>query len=109
MALTETQRLLRPDLKLERFNGYETIEQPPISKWRASRDKAVNWLKKMGGVGVPGLRAATAPALAQVTEHFYTIASFACADTAAWTWGDRPGLITAAALLLAFEMKVSRN
>jgi hypothetical protein len=100
MALSEVDRLIR--LPLREDEGKHT---PRHSIQREIR-RAL-WLKKAQRL-IQVLGKGAAPALAQLRDHYLTIASFACADWAAFLWNEKTGLTVAAVLLLSFELKVSR-
>lgn len=81
------------------------MESPVIraSRWQHHLNRLRNrYHQKV----VPGLRAATAPALAHLRDHYLTITAFSCFVWAAALWNAKAGLITAGILLVLFELKV---
>jgi hypothetical protein len=70
-------------------------------KVRAKKRASDSWDSTRGF-----FRVAVLPSLKHAAEHTYTIAAFVCADWASWMWNAKAGLITAAILLIAFELKV---
>lgn len=103
MPIPELERLAR--LPIDEFDFVRVPfedDKPKPSRWKQAREKA----KNLGGSVVSGLCAAAAPALRQLTDHVYTVAAMVCADWAAWLWNPKSGLITAAILLIAFEIKI---
>lgn len=104
--LTEVERLIRAP-RVEA--GDRSYHSPGHGKSRNSRwDKLLRRAKVLGGTGVSGLRAATAPALDVLTDHWMSFAAAGCADWAAFLWNAKSGLITAAVLLVVLELKVSQ-
>ena len=106
MALTEVERLIRAP-RVEAGNyAYTPLHEVPKKDTRYR--KVLRQIKVIGGKGVSGLRAATAPALETLNDHWMSFAAAGCADWAAFLWNDKSGLITAAVLLIALELKVSQ-
>lgn len=106
MALTEVERLIRIPRVEAGDNSYSPLHEVPVKDTRFK--KVLRRLKQIGGTGVSGLRAATAPALETLNDHWMSFAAAGCADWAAFLWNEKSGLITAAVLLIALELKVSQ-
>lgn len=106
MSLTEVERLIRIPRVEAGDSSYVPLHKIPEQDNRYK--KWLRRLKKLGGTGVSGLRAATAPALEVLTDHWMSFAAAGCADWAAFLWNAKSGLITAAVLLIALELKVSQ-
>lgn len=106
MALTEVERLIRVPRVEAGDRTYTPLHEVPKKDTRYR--KVLRRLKQIGGTGVSGLRAATAPALETLNDHWMSFAAAGCADWAAFLWNPKSGLITAAVLLIALELKVSQ-
>jgi hypothetical protein len=107
-VITELERLVRIPRVEAGNTSYHTPEHARPGNWRNQRwYKWLRRLREIGGTGVSGLRAATAPALETVSDHWMSFAAAGCADWAAFLWNAKSGLITAAVLLVLLEMKVS--
>jgi hypothetical protein len=112
MALSEVDRLTRPRLIPGAPDSvYEPQHQEDTRGQRFCKRASKLLGKAKGHVETATVRIlnVTAPALSQVRDHLLTVAAFVSADWAAFLWNEKSGLITAAVLLIAFELKVSRT
>jgi hypothetical protein len=82
-------------------HGYQNVTslETRKQKWKRKSRIASESIRGFAKVAVY-------PRLRHAAEHTYTIAAIVCADWAAWLWNDKAGLITAAILLILFELKV---
>lgn len=107
---TETTRLMRPATDVAGRHRISLPSPPvPLTKKQIRRKKAIRRLKVIAKTSVSGLRAATIPALDQLKDHCITIAAGCTAIAAACQWNAKAGFITATIVLLAIEMKVSKQ
>lgn len=108
MSITELERLVRVHRIEPEREPYEPKHEQPKqeTRWRKVLRQAEK-VARAGGRGVSGLRAATAPALATLSDHWMSIAAAGAFDWAAFLWNDKSGLITAGIMLILLELKVS--
>jgi len=101
--VTEVDRLMRvPDDRVRQTRPGMVSPVLNRKRWGKYGER----LRKTGSRIVSGLRAATAPALVSLQDHWMSISAMGCFVWAASLWCAQAGLVTAGVLLVLFEMKV---